>query len=225
MRTRRRRRRSFSVFLLLPLLRSLFFFFSKASQKNAPPLPLLFPTNNPNAGPRLRRRPFNGGRHGPPLVGELLRLRVQGRLRVPRVEGRNSPPDAVLARRPRARDRPLGLGALLLGGAGLRIGAGGAGGARVGGRGDAGGGRDVRGELREVRVSSCFFSSSFSSSKVSREVSRGKKKKGTQKTQKLPSSLSFSLFLSNLFPRYVGTESGGMDQAASVMVSWFVFFK
>jgi len=198
-RTRRRRRRSFSVFLLLPLLRSLFFFFSKASQKNAPPLPLLFPTNNPNAGPRLRRRPFNGGRHGPPLVGELLRLRVQGRLRVPRVEGRNSPPDAVLARRPRARDRPLGLGALLLGGAGLRIGAGGAGGARVGGRGDAGGGRDVRGELREVRVSSCFFSSSFSSSKVSREVSRGKKKRRNSKNSKTPFlSLFFSFSLETL---------------------------
>ena len=75
----------------------------------------------------------------------------------------------MLARRARARDGPARLGALVVRGAGVRLGAGGDGGARGGGRGDAGGRRDVRGELREVRFSFRFVL------KVSREVVSRKK--------------------------------------------------
>ena len=91
-------------------------------------------------------------------MGQLLRLRLQGRLRVPELERGTQSPGAVLSRRACPRHGASRLRAVVVRGAGVRLGAGGAGGARGGGGGDAGGRRDVRGVLREVR---CVFFFSF----------------------------------------------------------------
>ena len=134
--------------------RTLFFLTLHLSLFLPPPPPLVLPF----PGPRLRRQPGHGRRHGPPLVGQLLRLRLQGRLRVPELERGTQSPGAVLSRRACPRHGASRLRAVVVRGAGVRLGAGGAGGARGGGGGDAGGRRDVRGELREVR---CVFFFSF----------------------------------------------------------------
>jgi len=116
-------------------------------------------------------------------VGELLCLRLQGSLRVFSLKGSRTS-DPLLARRVGPRHRPARLGPVVVGSAGVRFGAGGAGRARRGGGGDARGRGDVRGELREVKAPLFFFL-----------VFEGSSEGKNSKTHSLPFSLSLSLFL------------------------------